>query len=197
MIHRRRFLASGSLTIVALLASCASPEPVLYTLATSPGVPTQGSPAVGTPRNIVVREISLARYLDRPQVVRSAEDFQLALAQNDWWGEPLGRMVGRVMVADLSARLPASAVVAEVGAISALHADATVEVNILGFSPDRAGNVVLSAQIGVERSGRKSARVFRNFEFSTPMPTPDTKGQVAAMSVALGRLADATAELLR
>jgi len=195
MIDRRRFLSSAMLTSAAaagLLGGCASPDPVLYTLA-----PAAGAAVAGGPRTVVVRDVGLARYLDRPQVVRGTEDYQVALAQNDWWGEPLGRMIGWVLVADLNARLPGTTVVAESGAISGRQAEATVEVNIQSFVPDRAGNVVLTAQIAVERTTRPAGRVGRNIEITSAMAGNDTKAQVAAMSVALGRLADATAALLR
>ena len=106
-------------------------------------------------------------------------------------------MIGWVLVADLNARLPGTTVVAESGAISGRQAEATVEVNIQSFVPDRAGNVVLTAQIAVERTTRPAGRVGRNIEITSAMAGNDTKAQVAAMSVALGRLADATAALLR
>jgi uncharacterized lipoprotein YmbA len=120
MLGRRKFgmLAAG--VSAALLAACSSPNPVLYTLAPIPG-PTQGSP----PRVIRLRTIGLARYLERPQIVRSSEDFRLDVMSNDWWGEPLGSMLGRILVAELTQRLPGSTVFLESGAISATP-DATV-----------------------------------------------------------------------
>jgi uncharacterized lipoprotein YmbA len=193
MIERRRFLLSYLLTsaTAGVLAGCASPEPVLYTLGPSPGVSVAGGP-----RTVVLLDIGLARYLDRPQVVRGTEDFQVALAQNDWWGEPLGRMIGRVLVADLNARLPGATVVAESGAIGSRQAEASVEVNIQFFVPDRAGNVALTAQIAVDRAVRPVGRTARNIEIVTAMAGSDTKAQVAAMSIALGKLADAVAQML-
>jgi uncharacterized lipoprotein YmbA len=194
MIDRRSLLMSAMLTPAAaagLLAGCASPDPVLYTLA-----PSAGPAVAGGPRTVVVRDIGLARYLDRPQVVRGTEDYQVALAQNDWWGEPLGRMIGRVLVADLNARLPGATVVAESGAISSRQAEASVEVNIQSFGPDHAGNIALTAQIAVDRTVRPVGRATRNIEIVTAMAGSDTKAQVAAMSIALGKLADAAAQML-
>ena len=188
----RRAVLMSSLLTAAGLAACASPDPVLFTLA-----PVPGAPVPGAPRSVVLREIGLARYLDRPQIVRATEDYQLDVAQNDWWGEPLGRMIGRILIADLAARLPASLIVAESGALSAQQADATVEVNILAFATDRAGAVQLSAQIAVIHRTPKPDRRSRALDLSEPVARPDVKSQVAAMSIALGRLADAVAEMLR
>ena len=65
--------------------------------------------------------------------------------QNDWWGEPLGAMLGRILIEELSQRLPQSAVLSENGAVSS-PADATIELNIRRLDEDAAGNVVLLAQ---------------------------------------------------
>ena len=93
--------------------SCASPNPSLYTLAVVPG-PTHP----GAPRRIELREIALAHYLERSQIVRSSEDYRLDVLGNDWWGEPLDSMLSRVLVQELSQRLPGSTVFAENGAIT-------------------------------------------------------------------------------
>ena len=106
----RRLLALGG---VAALAGCRSPEPVLYTILPQPGTQRRGGP-----RTVAVREVSLARYLDRLQIVRSANEFRLDVAGNDWWGESLDAMLTRVLVGNLAQRLPASSVVATGGAIT-------------------------------------------------------------------------------
>ena len=89
-LRRRLFLSSAGM---AVLAACASTNPTLYTLAPVPGAPHPGAPPV-----VVLREISLARYLERPQIVRSSASYQLDVMVNDWWGEPLGAMLGRILV---------------------------------------------------------------------------------------------------
>src|SRR5581483_12307764 len=99
--------------LAALPAACASPNPSLYTLAVVPG-PTHPS----SPPRIELRAIALAHYLERSQIVRSSEGFRLDVLGNDWWGEPLDAMLSRVLVQELSQRLPASTVFGENGAIS-------------------------------------------------------------------------------
>ena len=93
-------------------AACASPDPSLYTLAVVPGR-VLPSP----PRRIELRQIALARYLERSRIVRSSENLRLDVLGNDWWGEPLDAMLSRVLVQALSQRLPTSMVFAENGAI--------------------------------------------------------------------------------
>ena len=172
--------------LAGLPVACTSPNPALYTLAIVPG-PTH--PAA--PPRIELREIALAHYLERSQIVRSSEDFRLDVLGNDWWGEPLDTMLSRVLVQELSQRLPGSAVFAENGAITATP-DATVEVNVQRLDEDRSGALILVAQVAV--TGRVT--VTRNLRFAVPPPSSATAGLVSAMSTALGNLADAIAAML-
>jgi uncharacterized lipoprotein YmbA len=186
MLGRRKLgmLAAGVPAV--LLAACSSPNPTLYTLAPIPG-PTQGS----SPRVIRLRTIGLARYLERPQIVRSSEDFHLDVMSNDWWGEPLGAMLGRILVAELTQRLPGSTVFLESGAISATP-DATVEVNIERLDQDAAGQLILSAQIAI--AGRHQDT--RSVRFAVTPPSAGTTGFASAVSTAVGQLADTIAGMV-
>ena len=83
-----------AMLLLALLPmACASPNPSLYTLSVIPG-----APQAGAPKTIELRSIALARYLERSQIVLSSEDFRLDVLNNEWWGEPLDAMLGRVLV---------------------------------------------------------------------------------------------------
>jgi len=188
-------LASAGTGVV--LAGCSSPNPKLYAIAPVPG---QALP--GGPRIIAVHTIGLARYLERPQIVISSEDYRLNVAANDWWGEPLGAMLSRILVSSLAQRLPGSSVFSETGAIT-VEPDAAVEVNIQRMDADRAGNVILDAQLAVsfvDRSGsptRRHGTDTRAIHLSVPPPAPGLTGQVAATSTAIGQMADALAAMLR
>jgi len=187
---RRPLLAS--LVAAALPAACASTNPTLYAIQ-----PVAGAERRGGPRVIQLRPISLARYLDRQQIVRSAQDYRLDVAANDWWGEPLGTMLTRVLVEEVSQRLPGSTVFDEGGAIT-VDPDLTVEINIRRLDASRAGEVVLAAQIAVtRRNPRRGTPVTRAVDTSVPQASPGPSGFVAAASVAVGRLADAIADAAR
>ncbi|GAN76481.1 PqiC family protein [Acidisphaera rubrifaciens] len=180
-MKRRTLLLAAAL----LPAACASPDPRLYTLRAVPG-PT----LTGGPRAITLRQVSLARYLERPQIVRSSEDYRLDVQANDWWGEPLAAMVGRVLGEDLTQRLPGTQVFNEAGAISP-DSDARIEVNVLRLDADASGAVVLNAQVAIAGpTGEPTAHEVR----LTVRPTDGTlESQVAATSQAVGQLADAIA----
>jgi uncharacterized protein len=169
-----------------LPAACTSPNPVLYTLAVVPGAVHPGGPHM-----IALRAIALARYLERSQIVQSSENYRLAVLSNEWWGEPLDAMLSRVLVQELTQRLPGASVVAENGAITATP-DATVEINIQRLDEDASGTVLLVAQVAV--TGRTAAT--RNATFSVRPDAPGTGAMVAAMSTATGQLADLVAGML-
>ncbi len=194
MPFSRRRLASlvlPSLALPLLGAACSSsPEPALYTIPMKPGAVLPAGPKV-----VQLRDIGLARYLDRKEVVRSSEGYKLGVMANDWWGESLTSMLSRVIVVGLSQRLPGSNIYAEGGAISA-DANAVLAVNIQRLDLDQAGVLELMAQAAVEfnRPKRTASRTFR---ITKPLPTPDVPGQVAAISDAVAELTDGLAALLQ
>lgn len=178
----------AALGFALALAACSSPDPVLYTLA-----PARGAVYGGGPRVVLLHQIAIAHYLERSQIVRSSENYRLAVLENDWWGEPLPAMLSRVLIQELGQRLPGSTVIADNGAVSA-EPDATIELNIQRLDEDAAGNLVLQAQAAVRRGNQRPA--LQSFRFVVPPPAPGVPGEVAAISTAVGRLADGIAPML-
>jgi hypothetical protein len=179
----------AALLLVVGLTACSSPSPVLYTIAPVPGRVQTGGPKV-----IALQQISTARFLERSQIVRSSENYRLDVMSNDWWGEPLGAMLSRVLVEELGQRLPQSAVLGETGAVTA-SPDATIELNVQRLDEDASGNLVLQAQASVSFKGRPGS-VLRNFRFVVTPPATDIQGEVTAISTAVGQLADGLASML-
>jgi len=172
--------------VALLLASCASPNPSLYTLDIPPGPVQRLGPKV-----IELRSIGLARYLERSQIVRSSEGFRLVVLPNDWWGEPLDAMIGRTLARALTQRLPGSTVYLESGAISATP-DATVQVDVQRLDQDASGSLLLAAQFAVVRRASDT----RGVTLRVPTRGATTADLVAAMSEAIGQLADRIAASL-
>ena len=142
---------------------------------------------------IALHEISVARYLERNQIVRSSENYRLDVMSNDWWGEPLGAMLARVLVEELSQRLPASTIYAEPGAVS-VSSDATVELNVTRLDLNASGTLVLQAQAAVTKG--RAAPLTQSFRFEVQPPNALVSGEVAAISAAVGQLADGIATML-
>ena len=175
--------------LAAAFAACSSPNPVLYTIA-----PIQGPTQTGGTKIVALQQIATARYLERSQIVRSSENYRFDVMSNDWWGEPLGAMLARILVEELGQRLPQSTVIGESGAVTA-SPDATIELNVQRLDEDASGNLLLQAQASVSFKGR-GAPVLRSFRFSVLPPEPGVPGEVAAISTAVGQLADGLASLL-
>lgn len=198
-----RRTATG-LVLAALLAGaagCTSPNPDLFTLVATPGTEIQVPP-----RRISMRTVNVARYLERPEIVRGSEDVQLNVRANAWWGEPLSPMIGRVLVDNLGRRVPAISIFPENSGIT-VSTDATLEVNIQRMDADSSGQVQLRAQVvlipqlpngqAAGTQGAARAPSYRTVRLQTRPDGPDIRAEVAAMSRALGLLADDIAQLLR
>jgi len=179
------------LTLAGTAAACTSPEPAYYTLAAVPGVPQRGGPAT-----VELRRPGLAGYLDRPGIVRSNSAYSLLVTGSERWGEPLGDLFARILAEDLNSRLPGSSVFTSAGSITA-EADATVETDIQRFDADPSGQVVLLAQVAVSRGLARGSAATRVVRLTVQPASARTADLVAAMSTALGQLADTLAAMLR
>ena len=187
-ISRRGLLG---LALAAIVPACASPEPAYYTLAAVPGQPKPGGPG-----QVELRRIGLAGYLDRSEIVRANSAYSLRLNGAERWGEPFGDLVARILAEDLNTRLLGTSVFTSAGSITA-EADATIEMDIQRFDADASGQAVLLAQVAVSRGRARASAVTRVFRFTVRPAGPSTAELVAAMSAALGQLADSIATMLR
>ncbi len=186
----RRAMRALAGTLLLGVAACASPNPDIYTLAAMPGQ------AVSIhAHSIELRRVGLAGYLDRPEIVRSDAQFRLQISGNERWGEPMGGMIDRVFTENLVERLPNASVFAESGAIST-RPDVVLEVDVQRFDPDAGGNVVLLAQVAIRHEDTNAPAVASEVRLTATPASKTTRDLVAAMSMALGQLADRVAERL-
>jgi uncharacterized lipoprotein YmbA len=155
----------------------------------------QGPVLPAGPKVVQLRDIGLASYLDRREIIRSAADYRLGVMSNDWWGEPLGSMLSRVIILGLSQRLPNAKIYPEGGAISA-DPNAVLGVNIQRLDLDVQGYLVLEAQAAVEFN-RPSRSASMGYRILKAPPVGGVAGQVAAASDAVGELTDGLATLLQ
>jgi uncharacterized lipoprotein YmbA len=137
-----------------------------------------------------INKLALSPASDYGGNTQFNRDLERLLAQltNDWWGEPLGAMLSRGLVAELGQRLPQSTVIGESGAVSA-SPDATIALNVQRLDEDASGQLVLQAQAGVSFRGR-GAPALQGFRFTVPPPVSGVAREVAAISTAVGKLAD-------
>ena len=177
------------LWLVLLLGACASaPATRFYALAPVP-VPISAT-KIQAPPTIVVREVSLPRYLDRPQIVTRTGAHRLRFAEYAHWGGDLREDVTRVMAENLARRLSGSAVL-PAPTFAAVKSDVTVNVELLRFEAADDGEVHLAARWGIQ-----GAQI-REITLSRPRPGEAVDAAlVGVMSELLGDLAAAIAPTL-
>ena len=174
---------------VALLAAChGSPSPALYTLAARPGL------VIGRPvPSVAVRSVEIAKYLDRPQIVRRKNEYELETSDFERWDEDFDDMVTRVLVENLSQRLPASQVTMRASPVTT-EAQMTLAVDIERFDADPGGRVILVAQWTLQRGARSGT--VRLERIAVPAASDAAIDLAAAMSDCLGQLSDRLAQAI-
>lgn len=172
---------SAGVLVMILLSACASPNAKIYTLTGQKGQHAQGSPI-----SLSIETVDIAKYLDRPQLVRRSDDVQLGVSELERWGEPLSSMVQRVLAENLRQRLPKGSLVTTSQTVTGKEAG-TLELSVSRFDADATGAVVLIAQWQVHyRRGGASGAKHANI---TVWPLDgSTHAQVRAMSGALDQL---------
>jgi uncharacterized protein len=183
----RRQVVAG--LVLAALAGCSeSPPARLYTLVPRPGLRIE-RPV----RPVALRPVEIAKYLDRPQIVRHRSAVELAAPDLDRWGEGLDTMVTRVLVENLSLRLTASQVTVANSVVTP-QAETLVAIDIARFDPDPDGTVVLEARWTIRRGA--SAGPVRLERVAAATASSKSADLVATMSDCLAQLSDRLAEAI-
>ena len=185
----RRRLITGLGLLAALEGCTTSPDSRFFTLVPQPAAASAGR----SPATVAVKPVELAKYLDRPQIVRHSDAYELQIAGLERWGEEMHDMVTRVLIENLTLRLPASQVLGASGPLT-IRADVTVEVDISRFDADQNGKVFLDARSAVQRDGRRPS-VWSD-RITVQPASPSITDLVAAMSDALGQLSEHIAQVL-
>ena len=170
------------------LAACASAKTEWYRLTAIPG-----RPRAARPMRIELRDVRLARYLDRPDLVRAAGGTRLMVEDGQRWAGPLDEMIAQVLAQDLEQRLPGCTVLRERGALAG-EPELVAGVEIDRFETDGAGQAVLSAKFTIRPAGSGSAIRDGRVEASAAPSGLGTNALVQALSEALAQLADRMVE---
>lgn len=92
----------GILLLLALLMSCASPEPPRYFTLKALATPVTGDSGL----SLGLRPVQVPEYLRRNTIVRESENNRLELLTGARWAEPLEDGLRRVIALNLAATLP-------------------------------------------------------------------------------------------
>ncbi|HUB96877.1 MAG TPA: ABC-type transport auxiliary lipoprotein family protein [Stellaceae bacterium] len=180
----RRLVLTGA----ALLAACRSPSPRLYTLVARPGIVIDRRLPL-----VAVRSVEIAKYLDRPQIVRHKTEFEFTTSDYDEWAAGLDDMATLILINDLALRLPRT---------QFAHADSVldpasstlvaVEIDRCDAAPD--GTAILEARWDIRRNDQAGAVM--NDRITVPAAPDDYAALASALSDCLGQLADRIARAL-
>ncbi|RYD30330.1 MAG: membrane integrity-associated transporter subunit PqiC [Verrucomicrobiaceae bacterium] len=169
-----------------LAASCASPQKHFYML-TAEGPPPSGA-AAGTGTGIGVGPVSVAGYLDRPNLVFQETDNQLAISESNRWAGDLAENITRVTAANLGHILGTGNV-----RVYPWDSDAglnyQVSLDILHLHGGTDGNAVLDASWRVYALPSRQLAASRSWSGTEPMRKDGYSELAAAQSRLLARLA--------
>ena len=128
--------------------------------------------------------------LDRRQMVSMKGENSVNISETNRWSAPFDEMVRNVLAQDLAARLSPGRLI--LPRAPAPPGTAMLVVTIAKFAPDDAGNVNLEGSWTLLGAGSSKPRGFK----LTAGPTTNADSAAAAMSEALGKLADRIAAAL-
>jgi uncharacterized lipoprotein YmbA len=182
-----RFL---TLIVAALLAACAQPNKSFYVLTASGPVPSGGGVGIG------VGPVSLAEYIDRPNLVTQQAPNQLAVAEDHRWAGDLSASIARVVAANLGRNLNTG----NVRTYPWLRDDeiryqVTLDVRQLHSEAD--GYALIEAGWRVYQLPERRLVASRTFTDREALETDGYNASVAAQSRLVGRLSDHIAASLR
>lgn len=197
----------SALVVGSLLGGCITPGPATRFYLLTPAaeaVPAQtlrqasAPDRAAQPLTVVITDIRLPMYLDRPQIVTRDSNNRLEFSEIDQWGGHLREDLGRVLAINLGRVLAGDRVVAAPHAAT-VPPDYRVEVDILAFERQPGGRVTLSAQWSITRGsdGKLHAGSAGIFSGEALGDSAAYDKLVGSMSAVYGELARAIARGIR
>jgi uncharacterized lipoprotein YmbA len=177
--------------IAAVLSvGCASPAKTFYVLSASGPMPSGGGTGIG------VGPITLAEYIDRPNLVIQQAPNQLAVAEDHRWAGDLSASITRVTAANLGRQLGTGNV-----RTYPWHSDdgiryqVTLDIRQLHSQED--GHAVIEAGWRAYSFPDRRLKASKTFTDREPLESDGYNASVAAQSRLLERLAENIAASLR
>lgn len=187
---------------LVVLAGCSSaPATRFYTLtAVTEATPTSAkvpAPHAAKPITLVITDLRLPQYLDRPQIVSRGSDHRLRMTEHQQWGGNLRDDMTRVLAENLGRQLPGDRMLAAPTHI-ALEPDYRIEVDVQRFEREADGHVKLAARWWITRGSNGALLASPEASFSgAPVGEDDYEALIGAMSAVFGDLAQAIADSIR
>jgi uncharacterized protein len=183
--------------VILLLAACSegAPPPKLYVLTPVSPPPAGDRAAMGLPE-VLVAQVQVPDYLDRPQLVERTATNELQLVDSDQWAERLSINIARVVAQNLSTMVPADANVAQAARASLPFAYEVV-VSLNSFELDQSGAAVLTGRWSVTNADGTKELAAAEVSLRQPPSQPGIPAAVEAMNANLGAMSRDIAAALK
>lgn len=186
----------GALLACLLQTACIAPGPATRFHVLEPALPAVGAvprPA-GPAIRLVVQDLRLPAYLDRPQIVTRGTGNQLQIAEFEQWGANLRDELTRLLVAQLGRLLDSDRIVAAPLRMR-MHPDYRLELEIERFEAGADGRVSLEARWLLLRGADAALLASPSAQLSASLPggVQSHDEIVAVMGRLFGELAVAVA----
>ena len=172
----------GAALMIAALAGCSSPPSTTLTLDVAPPRPEAVRADYVGPA-IAIPAVHVPAAIDRAEFVRQIAAGQLQIDDFARWSAPLGTLARDALVRDLTARLPAGAVLPPGATASGKRVEA-IDVTILSFDAF-AGTARMQAAFRVLPSG-----TVRQTILTTALADHRPVSAAEAFTALIGSLAD-------
>ncbi len=175
----QRFL---SLLTIIVLAACGTQSRSFYVLTADGPAPSGGGTGIG------VGPVTLAEYIDRPNVVIAESENQLGIAENHRWAGDLAASITRVTAANLGRRMNTGNVrTYPWQGDEGIRYQVTLDIRQLHGAAD--GHAVIEAGWRVYSLPERQIKASRTFVDREPLAADGYQPLVAAQSRLLSRLA--------
>ncbi len=176
---RRLLLLASAL----ILASCGAGPRSYYVLKADGPTPSGGGRGIG------VGPVSLAEYIDRPNIVVAESEHQLGIAENHRWAGDLASSITRVTATNLGRRLKTGNVRSYPWrGDEGIDSQVTIDIRQLHAGAD--GFAVIEAGWRSYSLPDRRLKASRTFIDREPLASDGYDALVAAQSTLLSRLAD-------
>jgi len=182
------------LALVVCLSACGGKSASSQFYVLSPLPQSSLSAAEGT--TIGVLPVSMADYLDRPQIVTRVSENEIKLDEFNRWAEPLNDSFSRVLVQNLATLLNTAKVV-KTTASTGFPLALLVGVEVVQFDGSLGGDVVLIVKWGLFEADGKKLLLSRRSTFKEPTGSATYEALVAAQSRAVAALGREIAEAIK
>ena len=184
-----------AMTFALLVACTSTPSTRFYVLSAMAGA--EATPVSAKPVSVVIRDIRLPQYLERPQLITRDGENRIQLADDAQWAGNLQQDMVRVLTENLGLLLTSDRV------FSAPHngplkPDFKVELEILRFEQGADRRVTLSARWWLIRGSDNALIEAPSVSLnSAPIDKLSRDSLVAAMSAVYGELAQLIARSVK